>query len=166
LLCQLTGARHRHGTCCARLCRRTLLRLGLREIYQLEDGQRGKAAQGCRCTRVIRERRKCCRQVLCETCRCNCTTRVLIFEHERLSREPKGKGRELLQILISRDFEAYRVAGIISLSASLINMPSRYSSSSSRGVFDHVPIPHVVGREALGFSRIASTTVQASGVSA
>jgi hypothetical protein len=30
---------------------------------------------------------------------------VLIFEHERLSREPKGKGRELLQILISRDFE-------------------------------------------------------------
>jgi hypothetical protein len=30
---------------------------------------------------------------------------VLIFEHERLSREPKGKGRELLQILISRNFE-------------------------------------------------------------
>jgi hypothetical protein len=36
----------------------------------------------------------------CKTCRSNCTTRVLIFEHERLSREPKGKGRELLQILI------------------------------------------------------------------
>src|ERR1700758_2446326 len=35
----------------------------------------------------------------------DCTTRVLIFEHERLSREPKGKGRGLLQILISRDFE-------------------------------------------------------------
>jgi hypothetical protein len=30
---------------------------------------------------------------------------VLIFEHERLSREPKGKGWGLLQILISRDFE-------------------------------------------------------------
>ena len=28
-----------------------------------------------------------------------------IFEHERLSREPKGKGRAPLQILISRDFE-------------------------------------------------------------
>jgi hypothetical protein len=29
-------------------------------------------------------------------------TRVLIFEHETLSREPKLKGRALLQILISR----------------------------------------------------------------
>jgi hypothetical protein len=37
----------------------------------------------------------------------NCTTRLHIFEHERLSREPKGKGRELLQILILRDL-AYR----------------------------------------------------------
>ena len=101
LLCQPTGARHHHGTCCARLCRRTLLRLGLRQIYQLEDRQRGKAAQRCRCTRVSRERCKCCRQVLCETCKSNCGTRLHIFEHERLSREPKGKGRELLQILIS-----------------------------------------------------------------
>ena len=30
-------------------------------------------------------------------------TRLHIFEHERLSREPEGKGWELLQILISRD---------------------------------------------------------------
>ena len=43
------------------------------------------------------------KQVLCETCRSNCTTRLHIFEHERLSREPEGKGRELLQILISRE---------------------------------------------------------------
>jgi len=29
-----------------RLCWRSLLRLDLRQIHQLEDGQRGKAAQG------------------------------------------------------------------------------------------------------------------------
>src|SRR5262249_45480610 len=63
--------------------------------------------------------------------RSNCTTRVLIFEHERLSREPKGKGRELLQILISRDFET----GELRLTRAA-GSGACFGSGRSRGVFE------------------------------
>jgi hypothetical protein len=62
------------------------------KYINLKTGKEVKPPKGAVAPGSVGSAASAAKQVLCETRRSNCTTRVLIFEHERLSREPKGKG--------------------------------------------------------------------------